>query len=114
MSSYHDTELAKRLKILRAAAKPYPTVVAELASFENHLRYLDTVVSAQDALRAAEAELALELGKYDHAATLATLIWNTNTRNALYSQAQRMRGPLVDEATERFAENEVMEREVLA
>lgn len=113
MSVYHDTELSKRLKSLRAAAKPYPVVAAELASLESHLRYLDNVVSAHDALRAAEAELALEIGKYDHAATLATLIWNSATRDSIYSQVHQQRGPLGDEAAERMAEALEMEREVL-
>lgn len=108
--SYHDKQLAKLMKELRASIKPYPQARQALERAERRLRYVLRVVEAWDESHAERAELLLRLGNVPAANTAAWLVFDSELRESLLQRAPIGHD---SEANERIAEALVLGREVL-
>jgi hypothetical protein len=108
---YRDRQLAALLKELRAATKPLPKAAHTLERVEGRLVYLLRLLDAWDATHARRADELLRLGRTEAAAQAAALVFDQDTRHALYQ-----RTPLLNDtsAAERIEANAEAEREVLA
>jgi hypothetical protein len=108
--TYRDRELGALMKELRASVKGTRAELP-LGRAEKRLRYVLSIVESWDKYHVNKAELLISLGMFDAANSEATLIFDANTREALY-----WRAPVSKDhgAAERLAEIAEMDREVLA
>lgn len=110
-AGYRDSQLAGHMKELRACCKPFPRAKAALERTENRLRYLLRLLQTWDETHERQVETWLRLGNIEAANTSAALIFDPETRLRLLRRAQIT--PDTEDAADRWAENELMERMVI-